>query len=95
MYARMVTFRVKPGHRRQMEVLAEKSASYMRMAHGYRHVDFFVDEEAHEYGSLSVWDSRADIDKATEVLNPSLHEALKDIAEGAPTTRTFEVFEPK
>jgi len=93
MYARLVTFRVAPGHRKEMERLADESRRYMEMAHGYRRSEFFSNERAHEYGALSVWDSLKDIDRATSTLDPRLHEVLKGISEAPPVIHTYEVYE--
>lgn len=92
MFARLVMFKVAPGHRREVEALADEVHAYMKLAHGYQRAEFFLNEKEHEYGGLSVWDSMEDIEHVAEVLNFRLHKVLKGIAEGAPSIHTYEVY---
>ena len=93
MYARLVTFRVAPGHRHEMESLARESHAYMQFARGFHRAQFMLDEPVHEYASLSIWDTKEDVEHASAVLKALLHDTLHGIAEGPPAIHTYEVFD--
>ncbi len=62
---------------------------------GFKRITFFGAEAVGEYGSLSLWESRGDVEAAAKVLSPKLEQAVSGIAKEPPTRRFFEVYEPK
>jgi hypothetical protein len=58
-------------------------------------VTYIGDETVGEYGSLSLWESKEEVEAAGEVLGPQIEQALSGIVKGPPTRRLFEVYEPK
>lgn len=95
MYAHLVLFTLGPGMRTAAEKMADQFAPAYKAAKGFKRLTFLGDDAAGEYGSLSVWESEEDLAAYLEVAVPQFEAALKGIAKGPPTIRTFEVYEPK
>ncbi len=95
MYARMVRFTVEPGTRSIVETLVEGANTLYNALKGFKHVTYFGDEAAGEYGAFSLWESKEDAEDAAIALNSKLGEALDGVIKGPPTMQLFEVIEPK
>jgi len=95
MYAQLVMLTLGPGTRSTGEKLADQFAPALRALKGFKRVTFFGDETVGEYGSLSLWESKEDVEAAAAVLGPKLEQAVSGIAKVPPTRRFFEVYEPK
>ncbi len=95
MYAQLVMLTLGPGTRSTGEKLADQFAPALRALKGFKRVTFFGDEAVGEYGSLSLWESKEDVEAAAAVLGPKLEQAVSGIAKEPPTRRFFEVYEPK
>ncbi len=95
MYARMVRFTVEPGMRSMAETLIEGANTLYNALKGFKHVTYFGDVAAGEYGAFSLWESKEDAEDAAIALNPKLEEALNGVSKGPPTFQLFEVIEPK
>jgi len=95
MYAQLVILTLGPGTRSTGEKLADQFAPALKTLKGFKRVTFFGDEAVGEYGSLSLWESKEDVEAAAAVLRPKLEQAVSDIAKEPPTRRFFEVYEPK
>jgi len=62
---------------------------------GFVSVTYLIhDEEKGVYGSISVWQTKADAEAATEKLVPWLTEKIGDKMKGPPEANTAEVYEP-
>ena len=95
MFARFGMTPVKPGAGPQMtRVLAEFAQRYQAMA-GFKRLDILVDEERNEYGSFTLWETRAAAEAAAAAASPQIREVLGDLAAGPTTARIFEVYEPE
>jgi heme-degrading monooxygenase HmoA len=95
MYARLVIFNVDPSLRTTIEQLVDQFDSLYRAQAGFQNLFMFGDEHTGEYGSFSVWESRAAADAANAVIAPQLQQALTDKLQGPPSRWFFEVLEPK
>ncbi len=95
MYARLVLFTLGPGTRSTAEKLDDQFAALLRARKGFKSVTFLADDTVGEYGAFVLWESKEDAEAAFEALNPQLEKALTGIVKGPPTTRLFEVVEPK
>ncbi len=95
MYAQLVIITLGPGTRSTGEKLADQFAPALRTLKGFKGVTFFGDEIVGEYGTLSLWETREDVEAAAAVLGPKLEQAVSGIAKAPPTRRFFEVYEPK
>ncbi len=95
MYASLVMLTLGPGKRSTGEKLADQFAPALKTLKGFKRVTFLGDEAVGEYGSLSLWESREDVEAAAAVIGPQLEQAVSGIAKGPPTRRFFEVYEPK
>jgi heme-degrading monooxygenase HmoA len=94
MYARLVVFSAKPGTRIKAEELADQAASIYRALKGFKSTMFISDEAVGEYVALSQWESKEDAKAAGVALAP-VQQALSNIVTGPPSTRFFEVYQPK
>lgn len=95
MYARLIMFTLGPGMRPTSEELADQFASLHKTLKGFRAATYIGDDTVGEYGALSIWESKEDEEAASVALRPKLEQALSGIAKGPPTSRSFEVYEPK
>ncbi len=95
MYAQLVIITLGPGTRSTGEKLADQFAPALRALKGFKRVTFFGDETVGEYGSLTLWESKEDVEAAAAVLGPKLEQAVSGIVKVPPTRRFFEVYEPR
>ncbi len=95
MHASLVMLTLGPGTRSTGEKLADQFAPALKTLKGFKRVTFLGDEAVGDYGSLSLWESREDVEAAAAVIGTQLEQAVSGIAKGPPTRRFFEVYEPK
>ena len=95
MYAQLYMFTLGPGMRSTAEKIADQFASKHKTIKGFKSVTYIGDETVGEYGSLSLWESKEEVEAAGEVFGPQIEQALSGIVKGPPTRRLFEVYEPK
>jgi len=95
MYAQLLMLTLGSGTRSTGEKLADQFAPALRALKGFKRVTFLGDEVVGEYGSLTLWESKEDLEAAAAVLGPKLEQAVSGIAKVPPTRRVFEVYEPK
>ena len=48
---------------------------------------FFADSEIGEYGAMSLWESKEDVEAWTELAGPEFEKALAGIVKGPPVRR--------
>ena len=95
MYAQLLMLTLGPGTRSAGEKLIDQFAPVLRTLKGFKEVTFFGDDTTGEYGSLSLWETKEDVEAAAAVLRPKLEQAVSGIAKVPPTRRFFEVYETK
>jgi heme-degrading monooxygenase HmoA len=93
-YACLTTIRLAPGQRSIQEQRANRSAAIYRGMNGFRSVTYLIDETGNEYGTFSVWDSRADAEAAGAATRARMAENAPENIQVAATTRIFEIYEP-
>jgi heme-degrading monooxygenase HmoA len=96
MHARLALIQLGPGKRAEVDRITPMLAERLRAMKGYRSVMFFADDKAGEYGSLSLWESEADAEAASQAMRPIVMKAVEGLtsAEGESRVRHFEVVEP-
>ena len=96
MVLRIFSVRVGPGQEAVLEPIEDETSARYRAAQGCRSVTFFMDAAQGEYGTVSVWDSEADIQRfvASGLLAP-LIARVKPLLQGPPAERIYAVYEPK
>jgi len=95
MVALLLLFALGPGMRSKAEKLRDQFAPAHKAAKGFKAETFLVDDIAGEYGSLTLWESKGDIEAFRKAAGPQLAKALSGIAKRPPSTRLFEVYTPK
>ena len=95
MYVQLVMFPLGNGMRVQAEKMADEFAQAHKPLKGFKNAIFLGDDANGEYGSLTIWETLDDLKSASDILRPKLTEALSGVSKGPPTTRVFEVYEPK
>lgn len=95
MHALLLLFPLGPGNRSVAEKLGDLFSPLHQSAEGFKGETFLVDDAKGEYGSLTLWASKADVEAFRQAASPRLQEALSGIAQGPPTIRLFEVYQPK
>ena len=95
MYAQLVLFTLRPDTRSTGEKIADQFVSAYKSQKGFKNVTFFSDNEIGEYGAMSLWESKEDVEAWMELAGPELEKALTGIVKGPPVRRLFEVYEPQ
>lgn len=95
MYANLVLFTLGPGTRPTAEKLIAKMDPTISALKGYKGITYLGNDEAGQYGALSVWETEEDAEAGFQNAFPQLKQALEGIATEPPTRRLFEVIEPK
>ena len=94
MYVRFLTFKANPRQRSEVEALGDQVFKYVKFLKGFISVHFIISENANEYGSFSLWESRADAIAAGQSIRSKIGGALQNLASGSPKTEIYEVYKP-
>ena len=94
MYARYLSFKSGPQHRAAIEHMADGMYAFIKTLDGFISVTYVISEDQTTYGSFSVWASKAQAEKAGEVLSEKLGEVLADMATAPPEVVMMEVYQP-
>ncbi len=94
MHARLTTWRVGAENRPKMERLADGVSQQLRGMGGFRSVTFLGDDDAGEYCSLTIWESREAAEAAQHPQAARMRQAVADLG-AQPDVRSFEVYEPR
>jgi heme-degrading monooxygenase HmoA len=81
--------------RSMAEKLVDQLSPALKTAKGFKTVTFLVDDAAGEYGSVTLWESKEDIENFRKAAGPQIEKTVSRIAKGPPSIRLFEVYEPK
>ena len=97
MYARLALIQLGPGKRAEVDKITPSLGEKLRGLKGFKSVTWLADDQAGEYGSLSMWESEKDATAASEAMRPLVMKAVETIttAEGESRVRHFEVVEAK
>ncbi len=95
MYASLLTFKTAPGKRTEAEGLADKTYPVIKGMKGLKSAVYFGDSDNNEYGALSTWETKEDLETAFGLIQAKLQEMLGPIAIEPPVRKIYEVYEPK
>jgi len=95
MYAQLITFKLEPNMRGAAEQIANQSLPGYKSMKGFKSVTYIAEVESGEYGALSIWESKEDLEAAVAILRPKTDEALANIVKEPPVRKIYEVYEPK
>ena len=94
MYARLILFNMGPGKRDIATALADAAYRYSRDLEGFVRATYMIfDEDVGDYGSLTVWKTRADADAAGVSLMAWMKDEIGDKLSAPPLVRLAEVYE--
>ena len=93
MYARLNLLHFKPGTLDKGHESARVASAAYKALKGFKSMVFIGDDEANEFGSFSLWETKEDAEAASEGLRPRMTEEIGDLLEGPPNTRVFQVHE--
>jgi heme-degrading monooxygenase HmoA len=94
MYVRFLTFKANPRRRSEVEALGDQVFKYVKSLKGFISVHFIISENSNEYGSFSLWESRADAIAAGQSIRAKTGGTLQNLASGSPKTEIYEVYKP-
>jgi hypothetical protein len=94
-YIRLITFNLEPGMRPMAESLADHFAPLLQARDGLVTVVFFANNAAGEYGALTIWESKEDVETEATIVIPRLQDALAGICAEQPIIRLYEVYKPR
>jgi heme-degrading monooxygenase HmoA len=95
MYARLIKMTLGPNDSAIAESLADAAAKIYRASPGFKSITFFMNEQAGEYGSFSVWESKEAVEAASAKAQPLIKEKVGALLKNAPAVTAYEVYEPK
>ncbi len=95
MYALLMTFKTAPGKLAAVEKLADQAYAQSKGMKGFRSEVYLFDTVNNEYGSLSIWETKEDMEAAVNMIAPKLREAHQPLVIEPPIRRIYEVYEPK
>ena len=84
-----------PGVRSEVEALADQVFGFIKSLQGFISAHFLISEDAAEYGTFSLWESKQDADSAGESIRSKTREELDKLLVEPPAQRVFEVYKPK
>ena len=95
MYALLMTFKTAPDKRADVEKVADQAFAQSKGMKGFKSEVYLFDTVNNEYGSLSIWETKEDMEAAISVIAPKLREAHTPLVIEPPIRRIYEVYEPK
>jgi hypothetical protein len=92
MFARSVSFQLKPGRAAEFTQLLDKDViPVLRKQKGFQDELAFVAPGGAEAVGISVWDLKEDAETYARGAYPSVLKALEQVVEGTPRVQTYEV----
>lgn len=95
MYARHFTFKTSAKNRGMIEEMADQIYGYTTSLQGFVSATYTVSEDDTEYGSFTVWQSKADAEAAGASIREKVMPRLEGIVTAPPEISMMEVYEPK
>lgn len=92
MFARVVTFTLKPGHTADTRTLADQQAPIVCGLPGFRSLTFLYDDASGRYGSFSTWATREDAEAVSGVAELQMPDELKQRMTTRPVVGIYEVY---
>jgi heme-degrading monooxygenase HmoA len=95
MYALLITFKTAPGKLADVKKVADQAFAQSKGMKGFKSEAYLLDTVNNEYGSLSVWETKEDMETAFTTISPKLQDAYQPLVIEPPIRRIYEVYEPK
>lgn len=92
MFARNVSFHLKPGRTAEFTRLLDQNIIPMlRKQKGFQHEIALVDPGGTDAVSISVWDLKENAETYARAAYPNVLKSLEQVVEGTPQVQTYEV----
>ena len=92
MFARSVSFHMKPGRAAEFTQLIEKDIIPMlRKQKGFQHEVTLVTPGGADVVAISVWDDKANAEAYARATYPGVLKTLGPVVEGTPQVQSYEV----
>lgn len=95
MYARYITIKSTPEHRKAIEKMANRVYGYAKSLKGFISITYVISQDETEYGSFSIWASKEDAEQAGDSIREKVMPALQEIITAPPDVVIMEVYEPE
>jgi hypothetical protein len=95
MYAVLTSMNLGPNMRSVGEQTANQAFRFSKYMRGFKGATFFCDVETGEYLRLLLWESKEDLEAADSFIGPKLREIAGNFLKAGPTSKIFEVYEPR
>ena len=94
---RILTYQAAAGKQEElMKFTGEEVPKLYAGAKGLQWYKIYYDPSAREFGTITIWDSQADMDAFTESdARGAAVEKMKPLIEGDPSAKVYQVYEPK
>ena len=94
MHAALVLFTLGPGTRDIAEQAGKQSGSKLQAMKGFKGMTMLGNDEAGEYGGLTLWETKEDAEAALAATQPAIKESLGALLKGPPLAKLYQVWEP-
>lgn len=92
MYARILTFNLKPNHLSDFkETLDKQVLPMLRKQEGFKDNMTFVGQSGTDIRSISLWDKKENAESYNSATYPEVLKVLSSVLEGTPQIKTFDV----
>lgn len=95
MYARYFTIKSTAENRKAIEAMADKVYGYAKVLKGFVRTTYVISEDATEYGSFSIWETKEDAEQAAISIREKVMPDLQKIITAPPEVVIMEVYEPE
>ena len=94
---RIVTYKAAPGNQEElMKFTGEEIPKLYAEAKGLQWYKIYYDPSTSEFGTITIWDSQADVDAYTKSeARKAAVEKMKSLIQGDISTKVYQVYEPK
>ncbi len=95
MYARSFVFKSTSKHRGAIEEMADGIYGFTKTLKGFVSATYTVSEDATEYASFTVWQTKEDAEAAGVSIRERVMPKLEGIVTGPPEIKGMQVYEPR
>ena len=92
MFARHVSFQLKPGKREELTQMFDREIlPLLQKQNGFNDEVVFMDQDGRQVIAISLWDSKESADRYSRETYPQVLKTLARVIEGTPQVRNYDV----